>query len=123
LLVCPSSAPYIRILIVKDKPALVDLFIDLLTGDLQSFKLDTATDADRVVPGVGYAQLASDTPGREALATGESVRGPEAMEAEEPGGPALVMTFTDTGIGIAPEDMPKVMAPFFTTKEASKGTG
>jgi hypothetical protein len=75
LRICPSSAPYIRILIVKDKPALVDLFIDLLTGVLQSFKLDTATDADRVVPGVGYAQRASDTPGREALATGESVRG------------------------------------------------
>jgi signal transduction histidine kinase len=101
----------------------VDLFIDLLTGDLQGFKLDTATDADRVVPGVGYAQLASDSPGREARATGESARGPEAMEAEEPGVPALVMTFTDTGIGIAPENRPKARVPSFTTKEKGKGTG
>ncbi len=41
----------------------------------------------------------------------------------EPGAPAVVITFTDTGIGIAPEDMPRVMEPFFTTKEEGKGTG
>ena len=41
----------------------------------------------------------------------------------EPGVPAVVMTFTDTGLGIAPENMPKVMEPFFTTKEEGKGTG
>jgi hypothetical protein len=61
LSVYPSSAPYIRILIINDEPSIVDLFIDLLTGDPQGFKLDTATDGDQVVPGVGYAQLASDT--------------------------------------------------------------
>jgi signal transduction histidine kinase len=41
----------------------------------------------------------------------------------EPGVPAVVMTFTDTGMGIAPENIPKVMEPFFTTKEEGKGTG
>jgi two-component system, LuxR family, sensor kinase FixL len=41
----------------------------------------------------------------------------------EPGVPAVVITFTDTGIGVAPEDMPRVMEPFFTTKAAGKGTG
>jgi signal transduction histidine kinase len=29
----------------------------------------------------------------------------------------------DTGIGIYPDDMPKVFEPFFTTKEVGKGTG
>jgi PAS domain S-box-containing protein len=29
----------------------------------------------------------------------------------------------DTGIGIAPEDLPRLMDPFFTTKEEGKGTG
>lgn len=28
-----------------------------------------------------------------------------------------------TGVGIAPEDLPKVMEPFFTTKPEGKGTG
>jgi signal transduction histidine kinase len=37
--------------------------------------------------------------------------------------PAVVITFTDTGVGIASEDMPKVMEPFFTTKPEGKGTG
>ncbi len=41
----------------------------------------------------------------------------------EPGVPAVSITFTDTGIGIAPEDIPRVMDPFFTTKEEGKGTG
>jgi signal transduction histidine kinase len=41
----------------------------------------------------------------------------------EPGVPAVVITFTDTGIGIAPEDMPRVMEPFFTTKAEGKRTG
>jgi signal transduction histidine kinase len=31
------------------------------------------------------------------------------------------MTFTDTSIGITPEEMPQAMAPFFTTKEQGKG--
>jgi PAS domain S-box-containing protein len=33
------------------------------------------------------------------------------------------MEFYDTGIGIAPEIMPKIFDPFFTTKERSEGTG
>ncbi len=41
----------------------------------------------------------------------------------EPSMPAVSITFTDTGIGIAPEDIPRVMDPFFTTKEEGKGTG
>lgn len=75
LSVYPRPAPYIRILIVNDEPSTVDLYIDLLTGDPQGFKLDTAMAGDQVVPGVGYAQLASDITGREALATGESASG------------------------------------------------
>jgi PAS domain S-box-containing protein len=37
--------------------------------------------------------------------------------------PALVVEFSDTGVGIAPENLPKVLEPFFTTKEEGKGTG
>jgi PAS domain S-box-containing protein len=36
---------------------------------------------------------------------------------------ALVLEFSDTGVGIAEENLPKVLEPFFTTKEEGKGTG
>ncbi len=41
----------------------------------------------------------------------------------ESGVPAVVITFTDTGVGIAPEDLSKVLEPFFTTKAEGEGTG
>jgi two-component system, NtrC family, sensor kinase len=41
----------------------------------------------------------------------------------ESGAPAVVMEFRDTGVGIAPDDLPKVLEPFFTTKPEGKGTG
>jgi hypothetical protein len=75
MFVYPGSAPCIRILIVNDAPSIMALFIDLLTGDLPSFKHDTATDGDQVVLGVRYVQLAGDITSREALATGESTGG------------------------------------------------
>lgn len=35
----------------------------------------------------------------------------------------IKITFTDTGPGIKPEDIPKVFDPFFTTKKVGEGTG
>ena len=35
----------------------------------------------------------------------------------------VAIDIADTGGGIASEDLPKVMEPFFTTKAAGKGTG
>jgi signal transduction histidine kinase/ActR/RegA family two-component response regulator len=39
------------------------------------------------------------------------------------GEPACRIDFSDTGAGIAPEYLEKVLEPFFTTKEEGKGTG
>ncbi len=38
-------------------------------------------------------------------------------------GPCLLLTVSDTGCGIAPEILPKVFDPFFSTKPVGQGTG
>jgi len=38
-------------------------------------------------------------------------------------GPFAAVSLTDTGSGIAPEDLTRIFEPFFTTKEVGKGTG
>ncbi|MDZ7767920.1 MAG: ATP-binding protein [Woeseiaceae bacterium] len=40
----------------------------------------------------------------------------------EPGNYVLLV-ITDTGVGIAPQNLPKLFEPFYTTKERSKGSG
>jgi two-component system NtrC family sensor kinase len=40
-----------------------------------------------------------------------------------PQGDGVILTFTDTGIGIPPEIQDKIFEPFFTTKPPGKGTG
>ena len=43
---------------------------------------------------------------------------------ESPSQPGrIVIEIADTGVGIAPENLPKIMEPFFTTKPEGKGTG
>lgn len=39
------------------------------------------------------------------------------------GKPAVQIEFVDTGVGISPENLERIMEPFFTTKEEGKGTG
>jgi PAS domain S-box-containing protein len=41
----------------------------------------------------------------------------------ETASPALVIEFSDSGLGIEPEHLPKLWEPFFTTKPEGKGTG
>lgn len=46
-----------------------------------------------------------------------------ARETSFDGRPALQLDFRDTGVGIAPEHLARVVEPFFTTKPEGKGTG
>ena len=45
----------------------------------------------------------------------------DGMDPEYPGWVRIVVE--DTGVGIAPENLPHVFAPFFTTKRSTHGIG
>jgi PAS domain S-box-containing protein len=45
------------------------------------------------------------------------------MNIEAKVGPYVVLTVSDTGIGIPPEIVDRIFEPFYTTKEPGKGTG
>ena len=46
-----------------------------------------------------------------------------SLMGEIPAGDYMVLSVSDTGHGILPENIAKICEPFFTTKDASKGTG
>ena len=43
--------------------------------------------------------------------------------SEDGGSPSVVVSVKDTGVGIPPEILEKVLEPFFSTKPVGKGTG
>ena len=45
------------------------------------------------------------------------------MHPEAKPGPYIIVSITDTGVGISPGTIDKIFDPFFTTKEVGKGTG
>ena len=47
----------------------------------------------------------------------------ESETCSAPGGQFVRLTFLDRGVGIAPEVLPKVMDPFYSTKPSGAGTG
>ncbi|WP_400164009.1 ATP-binding protein [Brevibacillus sp. TJ4] len=61
---------------------------------------------------------------RDALAGRENPRiAIRLFRQEEEGKSYAALTVRDNGVGIAPEHLPHLFQPFFTTKERSKGTG
>jgi signal transduction histidine kinase len=74
--------------------------VDGAQGELEQLVLNLATNARDAMPGGGELELA-------LAATGDEVS----------------FTITDTGTGIAPEDLARIYEPFFTTKRHGRGLG
>jgi signal transduction histidine kinase len=45
------------------------------------------------------------------------------IEAAPDGDDKIRIAISDTGCGVAEENLPKIFEPFFTTKEGNRGTG
>lgn len=98
---------------VKLDPALWPVLVDAV--QLEASLVNLATNARDAMPRGGQLTIATANrtlDAEYAAAITELVPGDYAM-----------IEVSDTGIGIAPEVMPRVFEPFFTTKEPGHGTG
>jgi len=55
--------------------------------------------------------------------TAENIHLPGVDAPKHLAGDFVALRVTDTGVGIAPDTLPKIFDPFFTTKQASRGAG
>jgi PAS domain S-box-containing protein len=81
-------------------------------GELELALLNLGVNARDAMPNGGLLSLAV----RHVRLAGES-------EVDELRGEFIAIELMDSGLGIAPEVLPRVFDPYFTTKGAGKGTG
>jgi len=84
-------------------------------GQLESALLNLVVNARDAMPGGGVLTIATDTV---ALPPDLPAKGEEV-----PPGEYVVLTVTDTGVGMAPDVLDHVFEPFFTTKKFGEGSG
>lgn len=94
---------------VSLESAELGVFID--AGMIEQVLVNLAVNAKDAMPGGGKLFISTTK-----------------LEASDPAtlaspSPVACLTVQDTGVGIAPEVLPRIYEPFFTTKEAGKGTG
>jgi PAS domain S-box-containing protein len=94
-----------------DIPAMVwPVEVDI--AELELALVNIAVNARDAMPGGGIITLAA-----------RNVTLKKSDEVDQLEGDFVALALTDTGVGIAPDILPKVFEPFFTTKALGKGTG
>lgn len=114
------------ILLQQELPELRQVLQATLGGSIEirlEVEADTpAVKVDRSELELAIINLAVNA--KDAMPAGGRLSIRAARVAAEAGGPDRVaIEVSDTGHGIAPEILPRVLEPFFTTKEAGRGTG
>jgi PAS domain S-box-containing protein len=85
-------------------------------AQLHSAALNLAINARDAMPDGGKLRIQTSI---------ENLRGdePRLTGPKIEAGEFVCVRVIDTGVGIAPEDLPRIFEPFFTTKELGRGTG
>lgn len=92
-------------------------------GQIEQVLLNLAVNASDAMPRGGKLSLAVENVTFEEPAD-EAGDVPAKVSSGAPRrGDYVVLTVSDTGIGMSPEVMEHAFEPFFTTKDASRGTG
>jgi len=94
-----------------------------LQAGLWVTRLDPAQFESAIINLCVNARDAMPDGGRLTIETANVTIGVEAAKAGVGAGDYVVVGVSDTGTGMAPEILDRVLEPFFTTKEPGKGTG
>ncbi len=97
----------------------------VLSPDLWPAALDRAQMESALINLAVNARDAMERGGRLQVETANIVLGDEARgpNADIRPGPYVMLTATDTGVGMSQAVMERIFEPFFTTKEIGKGSG
>jgi CheY-like chemotaxis protein len=90
-------------------------FVPADAGMMEQVLLNLVVNARDALPRGGQVRIATESV---TLDEGATRGRPEARA-----GDFVCLSVSDTGTGIAPENLPRIFEPFFTTKEQGKGTG
>lgn len=97
---------------VKKEPTLWTTEVD--AAQIQQVLMNLCVNARDAMPEGGWLRIE----------TANVVLDDAACQSHEVSpGPFVRLTVSDTGVGIAPQDLPRIFDPFFSTKEVNKGTG
>lgn len=103
-----------RAVVVETRMTDAPLLAALDRAGLESALLNLCVNAAHAMPHGGRICLTAQS---------QSLEAPEADALGLTAGSYVVLAVTDTGVGMSPELLAKVMQPFFTTRRSAGGTG
>jgi two-component system NtrC family sensor kinase len=86
--------------------------VEVDIAELELALVNIAVNARDAMPGGGIITLSA-----------RNVTLKKSDEVDQLEGDFVALAMTDTGVGIAPDVLPRIFEPFFTTKALGKGTG